>query len=218
MKPIYEVWGFELFDKIWSSTNFDREQTEIIANALNRKDKILDLGTGIGNVAKRLVEMGKLVYCIDINRKSLDYVRRKIGSSKFHPVLINAQNMDYNEEFDGVFCASNMAYFDDIDIISRGVYRALRQGGLFVVTGFEGEHMQRWGELTGEESRKAIKERLTLSDDELKLLKVAGEPSQLTTIDSSQRTLESLLRTNFNILRRQSFYHNTCYFILARKE
>lgn len=60
-KPVYEVWGPELFDKIWSSTSFNDEQTRLISDSLSPSSLVLDLGTGIGNVAKRLIEQGKTV-------------------------------------------------------------------------------------------------------------------------------------------------------------
>jgi len=36
-------------------------------------------------------------------------------------------------------------------------------------------------------------------------------------IDSSERTTDALIRNGFRVLRKQGFYHDTCYFVLAQK-
>ena len=167
-KPIYEIWGPELFDKIWSSTSFNTIQTRLIVKALSLSTLILDLGTGIGNIAKKLVENGKNVYGLDINQQNLDYTTRKINSPRFHPVFGDALKLDYREDFDGVSCASNMAYFRDLPRIVAGIYRALKPEGLLAITGYEADKMQEWARFTGEESRKAIeKAKIILSNEEL---------------------------------------------------
>lgn len=217
-KPVYLIWGPELFDKVWSSTSFNKKQTMLISEALSACSKILDLGTGIGNVAKRLVELGKTVYGADINKEMLNYASSKINSSKFHPVLADVQKLNYSREFDGVSCASNMAYFDDLKRILRVVHRALRSGGLFVICGYEANKMQEWARLTGKESKKAIENgKIVLNDKELQKLQLSQE-SSLKTIDSSKRTRSALRKAGFNILKDEKFYQGTCYFILAQKD
>lgn len=217
-KPIYLIWGPELFDKIWSSNNFNKEQTRLISEALRACSKVLDLGTGIGNVAKQLVKLGKAVYGVDINKEMLDYASRKINSPRFHPILSDVQKLNYDAEFDGASCASNMAYFDDVEGTINRVYKALRHKGLFAVTGYEADKMQEWARLTGEESRKAVEGgEVSLSHEELQKLSIAQEAT-LETIDSSEKTISALKKAGFSVLRVEKFYHDTCYFILVRKE
>ena len=216
-KPIYEIWGSELFDKIWSSTSFNDEQVRLISEALASCSKVLDLGTGIGNVANRLVQTGKTVYGVDTSQRNLDYASRKIKSPLFHPVIKDVQMLDYREEFDGASCASNMAYFSDLKRTVSGVYRALKPKTLFAVTGYEADKMQEWARLTGEESGRAIQSgKISLSEEELRALPQAQEAT-LETIDSSQRTRSALEKEGFRILRDEKFYHDTCYFILVEK-
>ena len=217
MEAIYERWGPELFDKIWSSTGFNDQQTSLIADGLKSASKILDLGTGIGNVAQELLKRGKTVYGVDISQRMLDYTTRKISSPHFVPVIRDANDLHYVSEFDGAYCASNMAYFDDIGTVVENVYRALRPSGLFAVTGYERDRMHKWADLTGQESRKAIEEgRVSLNEGELKKLAEAVN-EELTTIDSSDRTRNTLRANGFTVLRDEKFYHDTSYFILAQK-
>lgn len=220
INPIYEIWGFELFDKIWSSTNFNKEQTNLIVDSLKSTDKLLDLGIGVGNVAKKFLETGKDVCGIDITLKSLNYVKKKIGilGKKLVLLRMDAQKLNFKEEFDGAYCASNLAYFSDLNAVMVGVHSALKLKGLFAITGYEKEKMDKWVTLTGKESLQAIQEgKVTLTKKELKMLSISQNVDLTQQIDSSERTIETLLKNGFIILSKCEFYYNTCYFILAQK-
>ncbi len=219
MKPIYEIWGLELYDKIWSSTKFSSEQVRLISGALRECSVILDLGTGIGTTAKHLIKEGKTVYSLDISQKSLDYAERRINSTRFHPLQLDAHELAFVNKFDGAYCASNMSYFENLDLIVSRVHTSLKPKGLFAITGYEKEQMKKWKELSGQESADAITNgQIKLGKNEEELLKYAYQ-SEVETRDSSQRTHEALTNHGgFTIMRNEKFYQGTSYFVLARKK
>lgn len=292
MQDLYELLGYELFDKVWSSTSFNFEQVSLISEALKSKSKILDLGLGIGNVAKKLVGEGKTVYGLDIKQASLDYVKSKtkplpivilsedpesgIGESdvplpdvvtpqarpgykagnqfldqiwederrekyqehlkKHEPrikikrsgelitVLMDVQNLTYENEFDASSCASNMGHFKNIDAVVNGVHRALQSKGLFVIAGYETEHYMEMLELMKKDVEQAARNgRLKFTTQETEKLQEAQKLvtqdliELISKLDSSSRTRESLTNNNFKILRDEKFYQDTCYFILAER-
>lgn len=216
IKMPWESWGLELYDKIWISTEFNREQLNLISEALISCHRVLDLGVGLGNVAKRLTEMGKTVCGVDIDQKSLDFAKAKINSPNFFPVLEDAQMLGFEEEFDGASCATTMQYFKDLDSVMGSVYKALKPKGLFAITGFEADKMEKWGKLVGEQLKQAIvRGELILTEEEISKVTT---PVELTTIDSSFRTREALLKNNFDIMKGGNFYHGTSYFIIGRRD
>lgn len=223
-KPVWELWGIELFDKVWSSTGLNSEQTRLIVDALKPTKKVLDIGTGIGNIAKKLVDNGKTVYGIDIDRRNLAYAEAKINNSKFVPTELDANRIDYEGEFDGVSCASNLGYFGDLKNLINRIYTASRpSSGLFAISGLEASEMRRFGQISGEELQTALKEgKLALSREELSRITESLKSVDLMAsldqqIDSSERTKNALSEAGFKILRDEKFYQDTAYFILAQK-
>lgn len=102
--------------------------------------KCLELGCGIGQYSKRLMEYGYDVISTDISDIALNEVK------KFNP---NVQKVDMSEklpyqdsEFDLVFANLAIHYFDDKttkELVSE-IKRVLKDGGLFIgtVNGLEG--------------------------------------------------------------------------------
>lgn len=217
----FDIWGFELFDKIWSSHSFGTEQARLILEALNNQENILDVGTGVGSVAKCLVDQNKVVYGVDIRQESLDYVVQKISSQRFHPIHQNFLFLDFEDAVDGVSCASNLGYFDDIDAAVSVAYRALKGGGVFAATGYEAERMKKWLAYTEAETRKAIQDgKLILTKEEVDMLCHTNQKVELDSSkvnDFSERTREALKRAGFALLRDEKFYSETSYFIVAQK-
>jgi len=109
---------------------------------LKKAEKILDTGTGTGNLTLELLMSGHNVTAIDTNELMLKFLIRKC--SKYKDKL-EVRNMDVQDlgfgdgEFDGVssmfvipFVKDNRRYFSE-------VYRVLREGGKFSISAWAPE-------------------------------------------------------------------------------
>ena len=109
-------------------------------NYFNNKGICLELGCGIGQYSKRLIEYGYKVISTDISDIALNEVK------KFNP---NVEKVDMsmplkydNNSFDLVFSSLAIHYFSEektAQLMSE-IHRVLKNGGLFVgsVNGLEG--------------------------------------------------------------------------------
>ena len=221
MDNIWDKIDLELIDRILSSTSFNDDQIRLLSEALQSYDKILDLCIGFGNLAKILVGQGKTVYGIDISPRSLEYAKRKVGNQKAGKLYLvegDGGNLEYDSEFDVVSCASSFC-LSDTDPAACGIYKALRPGGGFAVTGFESCEKQKSMELMQSElSRKIEDGSLVITPEEIEKLQEYEKIIVPEAEDSSKRVLASLMKNNFQIRRVESFFHDTAYFILAQKE
>lgn len=217
-KSIEEIWGMNLYDKIWSSTSHNSKYVKIISDSIKKANNILEIGLGTGNVFKRLIDDDKTVYGIEVNKNTISYVKKKVGTKRnFYIKNIDARKLNFKDKFDGV-CASNiMNYFNvrDMNTVIKRVYNALKPNGLFIVVGYEKDKRNKWAKLTGDEVRKAIEQgKIHITNKEIEKLSYKFD---LSIDDSLRRTIDSLKKNNFIILKKGKFYSNTCYFVVSRK-
>lgn len=90
-------------------------------------EKILDLGCGTGRLAKQLVEIGCNVTGIDSDPVMIEASKKK----GIKAILHDAENLDINEQFDGVITIGALQWMSDQYGVIRGVWKALRPGGRF---------------------------------------------------------------------------------------
>jgi SAM-dependent methyltransferase len=91
-------------------------------------ERILDLGCGDGVLTKKLQEMGCDMVGIDA---SPDLVQAALRLN-LDITLLNAYDMDFDDEFDAVFSNAVLHWVKDPDRVIGRVFRALRRGGRFV--------------------------------------------------------------------------------------
>ena len=109
-------------------------------NYMNLSGKCLDLGCGIGQYSKKLMEYGMDVISTDISEIALNEVK------KFNPNIKKvdmSENLPFNNfEFDTVFASLSIHYFDDTTTkkLMKEINRVLKVGGIFIgsVNGTEG--------------------------------------------------------------------------------
>jgi SAM-dependent methyltransferase len=97
--------------------------------------RVLELGSGTGNDAARLVGSGFEVVALDFSREALDVARRKYGNQVDFRLADLAEPLPFAEaSFDAVM--SNVALHMFSDAVTRSVFaeirRVLRPGGLFL--------------------------------------------------------------------------------------
>jgi trans-aconitate methyltransferase len=93
-------------------------------------ERILDLGCGDGVLTKKLADLGCEVVAVDSSVPQVE-AARKLGLNAF---AINAEELQYNEEFDAVFSNAVLHWIKraSTNEMLAGVYRALKPGGRFV--------------------------------------------------------------------------------------
>lgn len=152
-RPVDGAWYQELFGldylKSEAPTSAEQVRTEVdfIESALSLPSagRVLDLGCGYGRhtvpLARRGYEMVGLDLSLDLLQNALRRAQAKQASIKF--VHGDLRDLEFNEVFDGVFCANTtFGYFSDAEnlMVLRGVYRALKPGGRFLVDVVNRDH------------------------------------------------------------------------------
>lgn len=107
--------------------------------------KILDVGCGVGREAHFFEELGFDVTAFDGSEEMTKLARQIL---KKPPLLMRFQDMNFSEEFDGIWAAASLIHvppYELKDIITR-IKRALKPEGIFFANFKHGE-----GEYTQEE-------------------------------------------------------------------
>lgn len=126
-------------EKIFTEEVSDQQATAIWAMlALEPGVKVLDLGCGYGRISNRLAEAGCEVTGFDRSERLLSLARadaeRKGVSVRY--VQGDMRNLPFSSEFDCAICwYTTFGYFGDDENLQvlRGVYEALRPGGVFLM-------------------------------------------------------------------------------------
>lgn len=91
-------------------------------------ERILDLGCGDGALTRKIASYGAEVVGVD-GSASLAAAARSQG---LDARVMNAEALEFEGEFDGVFSNAALHWMRDQDAVLRGVRRALKPGGRFV--------------------------------------------------------------------------------------
>lgn len=90
--------------------------------------RVLDIGCGDGALTQKIVAAGADVLGIDHSRSQIE-AARKLG---IEARLQSAVELDFTDEFDGVFSNAALHWIKPPDGVVAGVARALKRGGRFV--------------------------------------------------------------------------------------
>ncbi|MEC2077020.1 class I SAM-dependent methyltransferase [Metabacillus fastidiosus] len=122
-------WNANLYDGKHSFVStFGNDLVDLLAP--EKKEKILDLGCGTGDLANRLYELGVDVTGIDQSENMIHQARNKYPHIPFN--VHDAIKLDYMNEFDAVFSNATLHWVKEADEALHCIYRSLKQGGRFV--------------------------------------------------------------------------------------
>lgn len=93
-------------------------------------ERILDLGSGTGDLAARLAERGAEVVGVDASPEMVTEARRKHPALDFR--VSDGQALSFERDFEAVFSNAALHWMPRADEVASGVYRALVPGGRFV--------------------------------------------------------------------------------------
>jgi ubiquinone/menaquinone biosynthesis C-methylase UbiE len=103
---------------------------------IGQSTRILDLGTGTGDIALGLAEISKQVTGIDVNQHFLDIARKRASVRGLDPVFKfhSANTLVFDAETYDVITAAQMLHWTDTWWSAKGLHRALAaNGSVFVV-------------------------------------------------------------------------------------
>lgn len=122
----------------WNPTHYDRagafvpklgaDLLELLAPQPG--ERVLDLGSGTGDLTAQLAERGAHVVGVDASSEMVNEARRKHPNLSF--TLADGQALQFEQEFDAVFSNATLHWMPRADAVAEGVARALKPGGRFV--------------------------------------------------------------------------------------
>lgn len=92
-------------------------------------ERILDLGCGDGYLAQQMILLGCDVVGVDSSRELVGAARARGVDAR----VMNAEALAFDYEFDAVFSNAALHWMAHQDKVMEGVFRALKDGGRFVV-------------------------------------------------------------------------------------
>lgn len=93
-------------------------------------DDVLDLGCGTGNLTRKIRKMTKgKVVGIDPSEGMIKEAKEKSKGLDITFEIKSAEEMDYKNCFDVIFCNSSFQWFKDPEKAVENCYRVLRKGG-----------------------------------------------------------------------------------------
>ncbi len=95
--------------------------------------KILDAGCGSGRDSKTFVEKGYGVVSTDASKNMCREAEKLLHGEV---LCLSFQDMDFEDEFDGVWCSASLLHvpYNEIDLAMANIFRALKKNGILYVS------------------------------------------------------------------------------------
>ena len=130
---ILGVNGMTLEERWEKETEWMRDALKSFRN-FNKDSVVLDFGTGIGRLAKMIIEeFDCTVYGCDISRGMLDYSVEYVGSDKYHPIFFN-ELPNYKNFFTNITAAWVLQHIPDSESAIRQLVECSRPKSYMFVT------------------------------------------------------------------------------------
>ena len=126
-ETILQDWNAEDYgDKLRFITDMGLPLLEILKPEPG--ERILDLGCGDGALTKLLVEAGAEVVGIDASTDMIEVAK----AEGLDAHVMDAHHLPYDTEFDAVLSNAALHWMPQPDLVSGGVFKALKPGGRYV--------------------------------------------------------------------------------------
>ena len=131
-------YGYWPNDKTATAQNFAEAQLRhsqlIIDNIPEGVRSILDVGSGSGNLAKKLLELGNEVDCVLPSQFLAENIRKKLGDqSKVH--VCGFEDLDINKSYDMILFSESFQYVK-LDLSINKIMDMLLHGGHLFICDF----------------------------------------------------------------------------------
>ncbi|MEH7014275.1 methyltransferase domain-containing protein [Neobacillus niacini] len=122
-------WNANLYDQNHSFVSrYGNNLIELLT--LQEGEKILDLGCGTGDLAKKLSDNGGYVVGVDKSQNMITQALMKYPNIIF--VVRNVIDLGYNAEFDAVFSNATLHWIKQPKLALTSIYQSLKPSGRFV--------------------------------------------------------------------------------------
>lgn len=129
MKSVKDNWNANLYDtKHAFISNYGNDLIELLA--AKKDEKVLDLGCGTGDLAKKLHDIGVDVIGVDQSENMVSEALKKYPAVQFS--VGDATDLGYENEFDAVFSNATLHWIKQPKQVLNCVYKSLKVGGRFV--------------------------------------------------------------------------------------
>ena len=124
--------NIDAYKSLWLddfSSNYNFEIPDIFLSYLDKNSKILDMGCGTGRDSKYFKELGHIVKSIDGSSEMCKVASRLLNEEVEQ---LNFLDIDYKEEFDGVFACASLLHLsnEDLLIVLNKISNALKENGI----------------------------------------------------------------------------------------
>ena len=128
MRTIH-TWNPDIYDK---ELDFVSEYGKEVISLLNpiEGERILDLGSGTGDLTYEIAKVGAKVVGMDLSIEMIEKAQGKYPNLEF--VLGNAEDFAFDQPFDAVFSNDAIHWMPGAKQVAKGIWKALRPGGRFV--------------------------------------------------------------------------------------
>ncbi len=137
----YDMYA-EDYRKEWTDkfiSEYDFDVPDIFLNYLEPGSYILDFGCGVGRDIKYFLDKGYKVKGID-GSKEMCKIATEVVDQDIE--CINFLDINYDNEFDGVFCCASLLHLnnDDLMMVLKKLYLSLKSNGILFVSFKYGEN------------------------------------------------------------------------------
>ncbi len=127
----------EIAVKYENDSVVQKSASEILFDLLNIQpnDNVLDLGCGTGHISKLIKEKteGKVV-AVDPSKGMIEKAQEKFSTQGISFRVCSAEQLDYRNEFDIIFCNSSLQWFVNPTEAIKRCYNSLRIKGKMAIT------------------------------------------------------------------------------------
>ncbi|WP_042349373.1 class I SAM-dependent methyltransferase [Bacillus massiliigorillae] len=124
-----DTWNAQLYD---GKHSFVSQYGDSLLDLLEpqAEEKILDLGCGTGDLAKKIADYKASVVGIDQSVNMINQARSKYPNIEFS--VQDATELNYDNEFDAVFSNATLHWVKPPQQALHCIYKSLKQGGRFI--------------------------------------------------------------------------------------
>lgn len=101
---------------------------------LNKKNKILEIGSGIGQNTIQILDMSFNVCATDISPVSVKIMNKRFSKyKKFTSKVADMENLPFDDHYFDVICSAGSLSYGDNQKVMNEIYRALKPGGKVII-------------------------------------------------------------------------------------
>ena len=101
---------------------------------LSKKNKILEIGSGVGQNTNQLLDMSLKVCATDISSTSVKIMNKKFSKYKnFTSKVVDMEHLPFDDHNFDVICMAGCLSYGNNQIVMNEIYKALKPGGIVII-------------------------------------------------------------------------------------